>query len=140
MSPLTLLTSVHFQELSSLNSPLVHHSSILSLRTVVDSLITELSPLSVKDLSSFTRSTLSHSVLQNLLAHVLAAKADTDLSDEDRRDVVSDISWGLDEPGELFYESTHSLGKNYIDAAIGFVDLYSRTKRNFAIFFTNLQQ
>jgi hypothetical protein len=121
-----MLTSVHFQELSSLNSPLLHHPSIISLRTVVDSLIPELSPLSIKDLSSFTRSTLSFSVIQNLLAHVTAAEAETYTSDEERRDAVSEVSWGPDEPGDLLYQSDPS-NKDAMDAAKGLVNLHEIT-------------
>jgi hypothetical protein len=120
-----MLTTVHFQELSSLNSPLLQHPSVYSLRSVVDSLLIELSPLPTTDLSSFTRSTVSTSVLQNLLAHVVAAEAEADTSDDERRYTVEDDwSYGPDEAGELFYNGDPSIGRDTIAAAKGLVDLH----------------
>ena len=124
--PLHKTNIVHYQELSSLNSPLLQHPSVLSLRSVVDSLLTELSPLSTNDLSTFTRSTLSASVLNNLLAHVVAAEKEADTSDDERLCAVSDDwNYGPDEAGELFWNGDPAIGRDTIAAAKGLVDLHT---------------
>lgn len=114
---------MHFQELSLLNSPLLCRPAITSLLAVIDPLLTELSPLSNKSLSTFTRSSLSKSVLRNLLAHAMAAEADSHSSEKERlRVVMGDSEFGPEEVGENFY--TNHIENGTIDAVRGLIDLH----------------
>ena len=113
---------MHFQELSLLNSPLSSRPAITSLLSVIEPLITELSPLSTKALSTFTRATLSKSVLRNLLAHAVAAEAESHTSDKERLRVVLESDFGPEEVGENFY--TDHIENGTIDAVKGLIDLH----------------
>ena len=84
--------------------------------------MSELSPLSCKNLSAFTRSTHSKSVLQNLLAHVTAAEAQSTTSEIERLQVVMrDIDFGPDNVGDNFHPEI--IRNEAIVAARGLVDL-----------------
>src|SRR5271170_4940319 len=121
--PRSVLTIVHFQELSLLNSPVLCRPAITSLLSVIDPLLSELSPLSSKSLSTFTRSTLSKSVLRNLLAHAMAAEAEPHSSEKERlRVVMDDGDFGPEEVGENFY--TNHIENGTIDAVKGLIDLH----------------
>jgi hypothetical protein len=86
-------------------------------------LVTELSPLSTDDLSKFSRSTVSSGVLRNLLAHVVAAETESDTSDQERRDAITDDwSFGPEEVGDIF--SVAAQGEEKIDAARMLLDLH----------------
>ena len=108
--------------MSFLNSPLLRRPAITSLLSVIDPVITELSPLSCKNLSTFTRSTLSKSVVQNLLAHAMAAEAESVTSETERLQVViNDTDFGPDNVGDNFYAG--KIQKEAITAAKGLIDL-----------------
>ena len=113
---------MHFQELSLLNSPLINRPAISSLQSVVDAVLAELSPLSRKALSEFTRSAISKGVQQLLLAHVVAAEAQSSTSEEERLNVVMEDDFGPDEIGDNFYAAA---GTEAIVAARGLVDLHN---------------
>jgi hypothetical protein len=113
---------VHFQELSLLNSPLLRRPAISTLLAVIEPVISELSPLSCNSLATFTRSTLSKSVLLNLLAHVKAAEAESTTSETERlRVVVDDTDFGPDNVGDNFYPD--AIKNEAIVAAKGLIDL-----------------
>lgn len=113
---------MHLQELSFLNSPLLRRPAVSSLPSAIDPLTNELSSLSCKGLSTFTQSTLSKSVLQNLLAHVTAAEAESSTSETERRRVVlDDANFGPESMGDNF--CTDVLGSETIIAVKGLIDL-----------------
>jgi hypothetical protein len=94
-----------------------------SLLSVIDPLLTELSPLSNNALSTFTHSTLSKSVLRNLLAHAMAAEAESHSSEKERlRVVMGDDEFGPEEVGENFY--TNHIENGTLDAVRGLIDLH----------------
>ena len=117
---MVILILVCLQELSFLNSPLLSHPSISSLLSVIESLIRELSPLSQKELNSFTRSTISHGVLCNVLAHVKTAESGAVTSEEERLDAAQDWNFGPERVGDNFYEGIS--GNKTIDAAKLLID------------------
>ena len=90
--------------------------------SVIEPILEELSPLSKKALSEFTRSTLSKSVLQNVLAHVVAAEAESTTSETERLDAAMDDNFGPEEVGDNFIIET---GSETIVAAKGLVDLHN---------------
>lgn len=101
----------------------MHRPAISTLSSVIEPLISELAPLTVANLSAFTRSTLSKGVLQNLLAHVTAAEAEATTSEDERLDVVEDDwNFGPDRVGENYYGGK-SIPEETIVAAKGLVDL-----------------
>ena len=115
---------VHLQELSCLNSTLLCRPAISALLDVVDPLAHELSHMSNKDLTTFARGALSKSVIQNLLAHVVAAEAQSATSEDERVDVVTeDIDYGPDRVGDNFCPTLLS-SNDAIDAAKGLIDLH----------------
>ena len=88
-------------------------------------------PCHAKNLSEFTRSTLSKSVIQNLLAHVTAAEAESATSETERlRVVMDDTDFGPDNVGDNFY--TGKIQKEAIVAAKGLIDLCKSISRLFA--------
>ena len=114
---------MHYKELLLLNSTLLHRPAIASLLAVIDPLIAELSTLSPKTLSAFTRSSLSKSVLQILLAHVKAAEAESSTSESERLAVVlNDREFGPEEVGDNFVAD--NIGDETIVAAKGLIDLH----------------
>jgi hypothetical protein len=114
---------VHLQELSLLDSPLLcQRPAISSLLSVIDPLISELSPLSYKSLSAFIRSHLSKGVVGNLLAHVTTAEAESSTSEDERLRVVEDVlNFGPDKVGDNFFPDIQS---DAIDAAKCLVTLH----------------
>ena len=123
-----------------LNSPLLRRSAVTTLLTVIEPVISELSTLSSDNLSEFTRSDLSKSVIQNLLAHVKAAEAQSTTTEAERLDVVMDDSdFGPDNVGDNFY--TDTIKKEVIVAAKGLTDLQKTIHlRDFTnLFHSNLQ-
>lgn len=79
--------------------------------------------MSSKSLSTFTRATLSKSVLRNLLAHAMAAETESHSSEKERlRVVMDDSDFGPEEVGENFY--TNHIENGTIDAVKGLIDLH----------------
>jgi len=123
-----LMFPVQLHELALLNSSLLRRQTIQALVAVIEPLVTELSPLSEEDLTSFTRSSISHGVLQNLLAHVTVAEADAFSSESERRRIVEgDIDFGPDNVGDNFLDGP--VQNDDIVAASGLIDLFKRTCR-----------
>jgi hypothetical protein len=114
---------VQLQELALLNSSLLRRPTIQKLVSVIEPLITEFTPLTQNELTSFTRSSISHGVLQNLLAHVTVAEQDAFSSEAERQRIVEDdIDFGPDNVGDNYVDGP--VANDDIVAAKGLIDLF----------------
>ena len=104
-----------------LNSPLLERPAISSLLSVIDPVIQEITPLSTSDVP---RSTLSKSVLKNLLAHTISAEAEAATSEEERLHAIEDDwQYGPEKVGENIFLH-ESIGQDSIEAAKGLIELF----------------